>query len=360
MIGKRLSFGTIKLAAGLVVFLWSGTAVQAQEPINGPAPGKRDIADPKKALAQAFEGIGDALPGGNPAWPPANDPPAAQEEGPAQEVEEAASPPPATMTVAQEFMRWFVVFAIAAACIGVAALRLYFAPGRSGPLPYRPPAAVFQPTTVTPVGSPPLPTADLSTAISSQPAVKPPSLPLQGVACDNLWEEPSEPPGFFTARLAVGWNKRLCRVYLLSKEMVLLNAGSEAADRIAASGFALGGLIGGLIGNALAQSQRRQDEARLHHLDRANAEDLRFLAKRERDSIWVKMDEVDKAWVEPSSPWRGWLTARCTALLHLQHRVCGRITLELPTGTEVRLAREYLAPHLGTRFKPLAAEHAKR
>ena len=62
------------------------------------------------------------------------------------------------------------------------------------------------------------------------------------------------------------------------------------------------------------------------------------------------MTEVASAAVEPQSFWRSLYTANCLALLHLDSPNGIRITLELPTATEARMAMNYLAPLLGERL----------
>jgi hypothetical protein len=197
---------------------------------------------------------------------------------------------------------------------------------------------------------PPLPTPDPSTAISAQPLHRPPPLPRQ---TSPAWEAPApalQRPAFFTVRLVIGLSKRLCRAFLLPKEMLLLNAGMENPNQTAVTFMALGGLVGGLVGHFIAQSQRRTAEARQRVLDDADTRELVRLASQERDSLWLSISDVVNASIEPISFWRGLRTESCVALLHLEHRECGPITLELPTPLEARMAMEYLTPLLGERL----------
>jgi hypothetical protein len=197
------------------------------------------------------------------------------------------------------------------------------------------------------------PSTDLKTAVSEKPLMIPPPLPRQKAASNQHWESPvhgSSQPAFFTGRLVSGMSKRLCRVYLLPRELLLLNAGTENPDQIAFTAMALGGLLGALIGHFIAQSQRKNVAARQRMLDAADTRDLVRIASEERDAVWVGMADVETASFEPISFWRGLVTSNCVALLHLEYRDCGRITLELPTGVEVRMALEHLTPLLSERL----------
>src|SRR6202011_5976582 len=81
---------------------------------------------------------------------------------------------------------------------------------------------------------PPSPSTDLKTAVSEKPLMIPPPLPRQKAASNQRWESPAHAgsqPAFFTGRLVNGMNKRLCRVYLLPRELLLLNAGTENPDQ---------------------------------------------------------------------------------------------------------------------------------
>jgi hypothetical protein len=71
---------------------------------------------------------------------------------------------------------------------------------------------------------------------------------------------------------------------------------------------------------------------------------------RERDSLWLSISDVVNASIEPISFWRKLRTENCVALLHVEHRERGPITLELPTPLEARMAMEYLTPLLGERL----------
>jgi hypothetical protein len=223
-------------------------------------------------------------------------------------------------------------------------------------IPVVKPASTSSPST-SPAPStspPPLPTADAQTAICVQPSgIKPPPLPRQQASDQQRWavaaRVPDQPP-FFTARLLNGMSKRLCRVFLLPKEMLLLNAGMENPDQTTVAFVAFGGLIGGLIGHFLTQGQRKNAEARQRLLDDAETRDLVRLASRERDALWIPMTEVASAAAEPQSFWRSLFTANCVALLHLESPSGIRTTLELPTATEARMAMDYLAPLLGERL----------
>jgi hypothetical protein len=223
---------------------------------------------------------------------------------------------------------------------------------------------VVKPASPPPLPSPPLATTDPSTAIAAQPLLLPPPLPHQHTApWAERWHGPApavEQPPFFTVRLVNGFSKRFCRAFLLPKEMLLLNAGMENPDQTAVAFVALGGLVGGLIGHFIAKSQRKTVEDRQRVLDDAGTRDLVRLASRERDALWVPMADVESAAIEPISFWRSLASSNCVALLHLEHRECGPITLELPTPIEARMAMEYLTTHLGERLVSRVAWDKKK
>ena len=326
---------------------------------NPPQPPKAADKAPEAKDKPAADGprpeaaAGQSRPINNVQPPPAEPPPPdADVEEPAEAPAAAHAPPSATPPPPRRFPALAVLAIIIVFLAGLWYLaRIVMVDRRRWPRP-----RVLPPLPAKP--PPPLPgvatTPDLPVAICERPLKQPPPLPGLQPAWEQRWSADGPqtyPPRFFLARLPVTLGeRRLCRVYVLERELLVLHAGPDRKNNMALTGFVVGGLVGAVVGSVIANAQNKKAESRLRYLDEADHLELVRLAREEKESFGSAVDELEQAVLEPPTWWQRMTNTDCVVYLHLHHRDCGQIVLELPSQVEAQAATELLAAVLGARF----------
>jgi hypothetical protein len=154
-------------------------------------------------------------------------------------------------------------------------------------------------------------------------------------------------PPFFEGRRLPTWtsDRHLYRVYITSRDLLLIDVGSEArpANAAVVTGAVVGGLIGALVASALVGNKTRNPLAdRLRELDLADERELRHIAREDAGCFAAGPDDVEELRLDGPSGWRRFFGNKHEARLTLRHRREGRLVLELPTFRDVSRATEEL------------------
>jgi hypothetical protein len=159
-----------------------------------------------------------------------------------------------------------------------------------------------------------------------------------------------QPPSF-DARL-----DKTFRIYVLKDELLFLDAPASedrsGGENVARNlGMLGGGLIGGMIGGAIAEGMAgpRKAEARRRRdfLNSCTTEELQEMADQERTSFRAEAAGFRDASIVALTWWERLFAENTQARLHFQHRDRGRMSLALPTHSDVRTAIEQLSAVLG-------------
>jgi hypothetical protein len=152
---------------------------------------------------------------------------------------------------------------------------------------------------------------------------------------------------FFEGRRLPTWtsDRHLYRVYITSRDLLLIDIGSEArpANPAVITGAVVGGLIGALVASALVDNKTRNPLAdRLRELDLADERELRHIAREDAGCFTAGPDDVEELRLNGPSAWRRFFGNKHEVRLTLRHRREGRLVLELPTFRDVSRATEEL------------------
>lgn len=156
------------------------------------------------------------------------------------------------------------------------------------------------------------------------------------------------PPRFFTVRgKASLWSgHRLFRLYVLEKELLVIDAGPGDGREWTAVWVGTGGLIGGLICSLVAAHLKEKTRRRQFDLNCASLDELRELAEWGKSNARLPLSEVVDAVIEAPTFWQGlgvqscgWLRFRATGL--------GKRVFEFLDAREMRDAIDLLQARLG-------------
>ena len=165
-------------------------------------------------------------------------------------------------------------------------------------------------------------------------------------------------PPYFHAR-----SDRTYRIYILEDELLFLDAPAmedrSGAENIVRGLAPMGGLIGGLVGaticEAMAAGRKGEVMRRRHELERADTEELKEMADCERTSFRAEVAGLSEVSIAALGFWERLFSEGAAGRLNFYHRDRGRMTLVLPTPSDMRTAIEKLTTVLGEKLTVNAA-----
>jgi hypothetical protein len=188
------------------------------------------------------------------------------------------------------------------------------------------------------------PDCDSEAIVAEEPVSGPIDPALAGPVNWSSLTEQERPPSFFHGRATHAFRRnRFYRIYLRAGELLFIQAGPGSADAIAMQAAIQGGALGGLIGGLIAGKMKKKTEERQKELDQATWQELDEIIAQDKHSFRLCTADISDVCIEPRSFWHSALyNPHHAALLRIWHRDRGKLTIELPTPEDVRIAMENL------------------